>query len=50
MENIEPLSSEDILKESESGIKLFLDSLGEDSIYKDIFLQELCKMIFEKRI
>lgn len=50
MENIEPLSSDDIVKESENAIKIFLDSLGEDSIYKDIFLQEFCKMIFEKRI
>jgi hypothetical protein len=50
MENIEPLSPEDVLKESKNAINIFIDSLGEDSIYKNIFIEQLCKLIAEKRI
>jgi len=50
MENIEPLSPDDIVKESKSAINIFIDSLGEDSVYKTIFLEQLCKLIAEKRI
>jgi len=51
MENIEPFSAsdEDIIKESDKGILSFIDSFGENGIHKQIFLEELFKILLNKR-
>ena len=49
MENIEPFNDKDILKESNEGVSAFIDSLGENSIYKQIFLEELFKILLNRK-
>ena len=49
MENIEPFDDKDILKESNEGVSAFIDSLGENSIYKQIFLEELFKILLNRK-
>jgi hypothetical protein len=46
MENIEP-SSEDI-KETMEAFKVLNESLGDDSIHKEIILEEIFKILLKK--
>jgi hypothetical protein len=45
MENI---NDEDLIKESTEAFSIFLNSLGEDSIYKDIVIEELLKILLRR--
>jgi len=49
MGNIDPLGDVDIIKESEEGFDIFTKSLGPDDIYKEILLEELFKLLLQKR-
>lgn len=49
MEYINPNEENDILKESDEGISAFLDSLGDNSVYKRIFLEELFKILLKDK-
>ena len=44
------MTEEEIIKESFSSLKEFFDQFGEDDIYKQIFLEELFKVIHEEII